>query len=236
MALPNKITPCPIEEAIIEIRFTPKMPHDAIFGVVYQSFKDRFTKVQNLPILQIPEPIRMQDPLLLYKAYYQLSNDNFALNIGPKVLSLSNAKEYIGWAAFSEEIKRCIKEISKLEVIEKVSRSGIRYINFFEGDVFKKINLEIKLGQEQLKSDSVLVRSTLKAGKFINNFRISNNVKLAQKGIPKEGSVIDIDTFLEGQIDIQGFDALIEEAHTEEKKLFFSLLREDFLKQLNPQY
>ena len=33
--LPEKINPCPILEAIVEIRFDSKVPHEAIFGIIY---------------------------------------------------------------------------------------------------------------------------------------------------------------------------------------------------------
>jgi uncharacterized protein (TIGR04255 family) len=35
--MPIKITPCPIVEAIIEIRFTTMLPSEAIFGIIYNA-------------------------------------------------------------------------------------------------------------------------------------------------------------------------------------------------------
>ena len=45
MQIPKKITPCPILEAIVEIRFEPEEPDDAIFGIIYNKFKKRFPKL-----------------------------------------------------------------------------------------------------------------------------------------------------------------------------------------------
>ena len=90
MKLPKLIDPCPIIEAIIEIRFESKLISDAIFGVIYNSVKETFPKTENLPILQIPENIRINDPNLKYNPYYSLLNNNFILQIGPKVVSLIN--------------------------------------------------------------------------------------------------------------------------------------------------
>jgi len=42
--LPVSINPCPIAEAIFEVRFETTYPGDAIFGIIYNPFKDEFPK------------------------------------------------------------------------------------------------------------------------------------------------------------------------------------------------
>ena len=53
-----------------------------------------------------------------------------------------------------------------------------------------------------------------------------------------KGLLIDIDTFVEK--DLADFfeqkKDLIEEGHLEEKRLFYGLLKDNFLKSLNPTY
>ena len=70
MQIPKKITPCPILEAIVEIRFEPEEPDDAIFGIIYNQFKKSFPEIEKLPILQIPDQFRSKDPNLIYKPHY----------------------------------------------------------------------------------------------------------------------------------------------------------------------
>jgi uncharacterized protein (TIGR04255 family) len=67
--LPKKISPCPITEAIVELRFESDIPNDAVFGIVYQDFKTDYPVLEDLPILQLPESIRKQDKALHYKPY-----------------------------------------------------------------------------------------------------------------------------------------------------------------------
>ena len=62
--LPISIDPCPIIEAIFEIRFESSFPGDAIFGIIYNCFKDEYQTVEQLPILQLPAAVRTQDPAL----------------------------------------------------------------------------------------------------------------------------------------------------------------------------
>lgn len=240
MSLPKKISPCPISEAIVEIRFDSPFPPDAIYGVVYNAFKESFPKPENLPILQIPEPIRLQDPVLRFKPYYKLTNSGFIFQIGPKVCTLSSIKEYAGWTAFLAKIKVSFERLFDLEIIDKVTRLGIRYINFFESnDIFDKVNLKILMGSEPFKNEHTIIRTSIKSGKFMSNLQIANKAILNQGGQTQEGSIIDIDVVA---IDIPQEDiknkiiGLVEEGHYEEETLFFSLLEKSFLATLNPEY
>jgi uncharacterized protein (TIGR04255 family) len=69
MKLPKKISPCPIVEAIIEIRFDASLPGDAIFGIIYNMLKDEYTNLEKLPILELPDAIRTTDPNLMYSPH-----------------------------------------------------------------------------------------------------------------------------------------------------------------------
>ncbi len=91
--LPLSINPCPIIEAIFEIRFESSFPGDAIVGIVYNRFKAEFQNVTQLPVLQLPAAIRTQDPNLKFSPHYKIENNNFIIQIGPNVFSLANIKE-----------------------------------------------------------------------------------------------------------------------------------------------
>ncbi|GAI33293.1 unnamed protein product [marine sediment metagenome] len=69
-------------------------------------------------------------------------------------------------------------------------------------------------------------------------FNISNKSEIEQSGNKKLGSIIDIDVYLKenGNTIIDQFDSILKDAHIKEKELFFSLLKEDFLKEFNPEY
>src|SRR3990172_1532349 len=104
--LPKKISPCPIAEATVELRFSAAVLPDAVFGIIYREFtKDFPGKVEKLPILQLPEAIRAVDPKLMYQPHYKLVAGNLTFQIGPRMTSLSNSKEYIGWENFQSKLK-----------------------------------------------------------------------------------------------------------------------------------
>jgi len=238
LQLPAKISPCPIIEAIFECRYEPKVPPDTIFGILYKQFSDFYPKLENLPILQIPQQIRLQDSNLRYQPYYRMSSEQFILSIGPRALSLSNINEYVGWRVFYAEIKKLIEIVKELDIAKKIVRFSLRYINYFNEDILKKTNLVIRMGKQPIEAARTLVRLDIKANDFNNVIQISNDAELRSKDKQLHGSVIDIDTYLE-DIPINLFSdykAMLSNCHLSEKKVFFSLLKRDFLKSLNPVY
>lgn len=240
MKLPKKITPCPIVESVVEIRYNSAIPSEAIFGVVYDSFKEIFpNEPENLPITQLPPQIRNNDPNLLYKPHYKLSDDTFFFQIGPKSISLINKGEYVGWSIFSPKIKECFQKVKEIKIIKDTRRFGLRYINFFEElNIYDKTNFKLLLNEESLTSNKIVLRTSLHKEEFICTLQVSNDSKMEQKDAKKQGSVIDIDVYREedGRSIIEQFDRILEEAHNTEKGLFFSSLKKEFLQNFNPEY
>lgn len=237
--LPKRISPCPIVEAIVEIRFSSEVLPDAIFGIVYQAFKDEFSeKVENLPILQLPQPIRSMDPGLRYQPHYKLSAGNLILQIGPRVISLSNVKDYIGWESFFPRIKEAFSRLEKLKIVKIVEKLGIRYINFFKLDIFDKINLKIVMGDEPLKSLQTTLKTEMQEDSFVNILQIASNAKVTVQNKLMTGSIIDIDTVLTeiGETFFANMENVLKKGHNTEKKLFFNLLKKEYLGTLNPEY
>jgi uncharacterized protein (TIGR04255 family) len=237
--LPKKISPCPIVEAIVELRFSSEVLPDAVFGIIYQAFKDEFSeKVENLPILQLPQPIRSMDPALKYQPYYKLIGGNLILQVGPRVTSLSNVKDYIGWETFSPRIKETFSKLEKLKIIKSVEKLGIRYINFFKLDILDNINLRIVMNDEPLKALQTTLKTEIQEDSFVNILQIANKAKATIQNKAITGSVIDIDTVSTdiGETFFERMENLLEKGHNIEKKLFFSLLKKEFLSTLNPEY
>lgn len=240
MDIPTKITPCPIVEAIAELRFVTNLPDDAVFGVIYNKFHNEFGKPEKLPVLQLPEAIRSQDPNLIYTPHYKFYKGDYILQVGPKVFSLANVKEYAGWDTFSDKIRETFETLSELEIVVRIERFGLRYINLFADiNIYEKSMLQIQLEDKNLSKNDNNLTIVMKTGDFASKLIMVNNAQVKLQ-IPTDkttkGSIIDIDVSLERKIQFENINELIEDAHKEEKKLFFSLLNPDFLKTFNPEY
>jgi len=235
--LPKKINPCPILECVVEFRFESPFPHDAIFGIMYNEFKSEYPNLQELPILQLPEIVRRQDPALRYKPYYKLSSSDkkFLFQVGGRVFSLINLSPYDGWTAFSAKIKDMIERVKKISVVDKYTRAGIRYINGFDFNILEKVNLSISLSKDHLIGLDSTIRMSVPSGEFTSTLQVINNAEVKRADASIKGSLIDIDTYIDNPKD--DMVKIVEQGHLEEKKLFFTLLKNEFVqKELNPEY
>lgn len=239
MNLPKIINPCPIHEAIIEIRFDSTLPPDAVFGVTYNELKDLYQTPERLPILQIPEVVRASDPNLIYQPHYRIKRENFLIQIGPKVLSLGCIEKYTGWDIFFSEALTVFNKIKELNFISAVTRFGIRYINIFEHEIIDHIKLQLTIGGNPLKNKETGIRTVFDDDNFKTILQIGNHLYIERVGKPRVlGSSIDIDVMkMESNIEFfENIESMLNEAHQIEKEKFFGLLTEDFLATLNPVY
>lgn len=238
--LPVIIDPCPIKEAILEIRYSSAYPSDAVFGMFYgkigKLFKD---KPVSLPILQLPEAIRRSDPALKYKAYHQFSKGNHSLNIGPDVLTFSTNEPYSGWKDWSVFFYDILAKSIAAEVMTKIERVGLRYINHFDNNILEKIHCEVNLVGKKLINESTNLRTEALDEDFIKILQIGNSVTMVKGNKSFSGSVIDIDILCnikDSKLFLENYEEVIEKAHNKEKELFFSLLKDSFLEEFNPSY
>lgn len=234
MNLPKSITPCPIIDALVEIRFEAGINSNAVFGVVYNELKEKFEKVETLPILQLPEAVRTEDPKLKYKAYYKISNPEFVVQIGPDVMSISSFPKYVGWERFALTITEILNKVERTPAIKTVRRVGMRYINFFPIDIYPSINLIITKKGADIPLEKAVFKTEIKDGDFSSTLQIANQVSLNKN----MGSIIDIDTSTSQNLELslKNKEKIINQAHTIEKKLFFELLKDEFLQTLQPKY
>ncbi|WP_296618868.1 TIGR04255 family protein [Marivirga sp.] len=234
MTLPKTISPCPILDAIFEIRFTSKIHPSAVFGMIYNVLRTDFPKTENLPILQLPEAVRTNDPNFKFKPHYKISNERFVIQIGPDVLTISSFPEYSGWEEFSKQIFDILNRVNNVGVIESVTRIGIRYINFFAHDIFNDIELKVSIGNDDIAYKNTIIRTEIEHESYKSSLQVANNANHDNR----LGSIIDIDTFTTSNL-LEFFknkDKIISEGHLKEKELFFSLLKDEFLNSLNPIY
>ena len=106
--IPIKVDFPPLLESIFELRFEPICKPDLVFSLLYSGLKDHFPTVDSLPIFQVPEQIRLNDPNLKYQPYYRLrhkDNENFVIQIGPQVVAFSINPQNYKWNTFSSYAK-----------------------------------------------------------------------------------------------------------------------------------
>jgi uncharacterized protein (TIGR04255 family) len=135
-----------------------------------------------------------------------------------------------------EKISSVLNHLNDSKIVSKVTRFGIRYISFFSLDIFKEINFGLTLSGDEFETEQLVLRSLLKREEFFVNLQVANKTFVSD--FTEIGSIIDIDTFIENENltipDIKS--SFLERSHFEQKKLFFGILKKEFLVSLNPEY
>jgi uncharacterized protein (TIGR04255 family) len=241
---PKKLNKCPLVEAIFEIRFNTLIPEDAVFGIVYQSLGKIINKnvPVALPIVNLPSEIRRQDPNLKFQPHYQINLNNWTISVGPKTLLFSNRSPYVGWEEYKRFIINALDLIATSGVINQVIRTGLRYINVFEGYLFKNTKLKLEITDGELVAEETTIHTSLKSndGYYIN-LQLNNNVNIRiNNQSPKRASLIDLDVSKEQVLNLDTFkhsiDAVLEDSHNIERDRFFNLLTDEFLRLLEPEW
>jgi uncharacterized protein (TIGR04255 family) len=239
MNIPKKIEICPIIDSVVELRFISSIFPNAVFGLVLKALQPQYPKVEKLPILQLPEQLRDADPNFKYKAHYKItSDDGYSVQIGPDVIVIGAPIPYQGWDEFSKNIYFVIGEVLNAGVINIVTRLGLRFINFFERNIFNSINVNLSINDKPIYPRNTLLRTEIIEGDFHNTLQIANNATRIVNNQQVIGSIIDIDSFKSYEdIHFQSiYRPEIELAHKTEKEIFFKLLAKDFLETLKPIY
>lgn len=238
--LPAKIDPCPIVEAILEIRFVTSESWATLPGLLFTRIRERYPEQKNLPLAQIPEEMRRREPAFTYQPLIQfLSHGDFLIQFGPRVISLvAKSKDYPGWRAFQKEMTWLVSELQKTGFVSEGERLGVRYINFFTFDVFEKLVLEVSAGEKRLTKGERSITTVLTRAPLTSRLLVSNSAIVDSGDGARVGSILDVDVWL-GPVDFDLFQnavAKFGEAHEFEKQIFFGLLKPDFLATLNPIY
>lgn len=237
--LPVSIEPCPIVEAIFETRFVSRQPWENLPGLLYAQIKGRYSEQKNLPLLQMPEDIRRQQPELKHQPLIQFFGKDFLIQIGPRMVGLvTKPHAYPGWKSIHEELAWLLERLNAAEIIEEAERLSVRYVDFIEGNIFHKMNLNLQVAGQAVKDAHTDVTTIMRQGPLTIRLAASNGAIVGTGDSAKSGSVLDVDAWF-GALDVELFENGLKrfgEAHGAIKSLFFGLMKEEFLNSLNPQY
>ena len=240
--MPSSLKHDTILEALFELRFEPQPPNEAVFGVIYPIVVSKFPGLKHipLPVLQLPDIVRNNDIQFKYQPLNRLQGEALSISIGPRVFSFSILKPYIGWSKWKPYILDILSKLSDGGVIKSIERTGLRYLNFIERDVFPLINVGVTIIDSTVQPLSTNVRTEISEGEYTKALQLANNASTNEKGQKKNGSLIDIDIVRNKKITNYDFkinlETILDKSHAIAKQLFFDILKQDFLNELEPAY
>ena len=244
--LPKRLEHVPIIEAIAEVRVAEGKPAAAelLVGALFQSFENRFSTPQRLPLADVPLPVRQSDISLRYAPTYRLLGNGEGLMIGDRSISVSVAPPYPGWNSFRETVRDVWSKAAKLSYIGRPERISVKYVNLLEyelgSDHVQHTKLVLKLGELVLTNQPTTFRTEVREGQIVEVIQVVTQATASRPGtVARHGLVVDIDVIWDGPIDTldPSFSLdLLDQVHEREKRRFFSMLSSETLKSLGPEY
>lgn len=236
--LPIRISPCPILEAILEIRFVTGEDWALLPGLLYTHIKERYPKSEKLPIAEVPEEFLRTDPGMIHAPRIRFPGKGFAIQFGPRVISLMTVGEYPGWSAIKEELDWLLEKLAAAAFIHEGERLGMRYIDFFEHDIFSRLELDIRSGGEPVADVEMSFATVFRREQMTARLVLQNGGMAVRDNQMVAGSILDLDVWLgPSDFEISGDVAgRFEDAHRCNKEIFFGLLKTEFLDSLAPIY
>lgn len=234
--IPKSLNNIPVVDAIIEVRFTAEVDANAVFGLIYSKIQNLFPgTIQSLPVSQMPMALVENDVNLKFRPHFRIDGENCALQIGPHMISIVSTIPYIGWEKMYSTFSDIVDE--SISLLGKINRLGLRYVNFFDGDVSDKVNIQFNIADNDCK-DYLIQAELEKSGLSCRLQYTANATYNRPNGENATGTVLDIDTSKVFTDSCTKEDVLevLEKAHVEEKKLFFSILKDDFINSLDPDF
>lgn len=241
---PRYLTRDPIVEATAEIRFTPvsESSYSYLFSALVKELKSELPNVELLqPFGVIPEAVIRQDSSYAFAPRNRISNDEYNVNIGERVINVGCHKPYPGWDNFRPVIERVIGCVAGEGAIKDVVRQSIKYVNVLPTrqnlTPLQLVRLSAKLADFDLVDHITKLRTEIQDREHLNIIEVAGGkveFKLTREVV--EGAILQIDCIRE-KIDNDFWGKameLFDDSHDVEKSIFFSVITDETLEACEP--
>lgn len=244
--LPKVLEYEPLVDAVFEVRMggNPQLA-DLLPGALFGQLNPK-PNVQRLPAAEIPQPIREQDPNLVFTPIIRLDLGEFMISLGARNIAIACKMPYPKWPRFKSKILDLVDKIAKIGIAGPVERYSVKYVNIIPASTLAaqiaKINMAVRVGDVEAKDDHLSVQVHSKEG---DTLHIMSVVTGAQGKMPDSktvfGAVVDIDSIRTSHFsDFGAFAAKlepeVESLRQANKTKFFSCLTEATINEMGPKY
>ncbi|MBL0687557.1 MAG: TIGR04255 family protein [Sulfurospirillum sp.] len=187
-----------VVECIFNIHFESSSVAENYIAIIGQV--DEFEQITKLPLCQIPDSIRKNDPNLKMEPLYEITsskNSNYKVMLGDNVIGIVMNSPYTSWTdSFFPQLKKLFIQIFESKKITRITRMGLRYIDFIENkNIFETGKIKININDISTNNKKIFLRVEGSSGKIQYNKIVANNEKYQNSN--NKGSIIDIVTSVE---------------------------------------
>lgn len=244
--LPVRLNQEPLVDVVFEVRFSSNFDaSEVVPGYLFTKLEGE-AKTERLPASDIPKQIRDQDQKLRFSPIVRLAWGRYFVSVGERVLTVSCRIPYPGWSEFRSTIHYVLDLVKDLGAIKEVYRYSLKYVDLLEssdlGEQISKINLSLNLGGHELDKDYFNLRMDVPEDNFLHLVSVYPQAQVSfEDGATKHGIIVDVDSLKEcgAQPALEWFDSLAAELdllHSANKRMFFKLVNDEALEDLEPIY
>ncbi len=219
-----------IVECVFDIQFESVSVAESYIATIAKV--DGFEQITKLPLHQVPDSIRKNDPNLKMQPLYEItstSNSDYKVMLGDNVIGIAIKSSYTSWTtSFFPQLKKLFTEIFNTKKINNINRMGLRYVDFLENEnIFETGKIKVNINDSGTKKMFLRVEDSLNGVMY--NKVITNNVKYQNLG--NDGSIIDIVTSIENySIENDNYNDIfkkIDELHIINKNKFKEVISDE---------
>ena len=243
---PRKLRKDSIIESIFEVRFKSVVSGvaDLFPGILYPILKGHYEKVEALPAGEIPRAIRDQMPNSAYQGIRRLVGKGTNLDIAEQAIAVHVLKPYWGWDRFKPLIFEVISAINETKLVDEVERISLRYQNILttqeNPNDTSGLELQIAVADYKLRDGGFRLRAEVEHRECTSVIQVAGSaqavVTIDGEKTATEGLLLDIDTIKFGPFPMfwTEYQQIVESVHDAEKEVFFSLLKDETINQMEP--
>ena len=249
--IPIRLRENPIVDCVIEMRFsaTTESAGDVLPGILFQKFGKQFPKIERTHTADLPRPIRMSDPNLRALPVVLLEGEGARVGVGDTGLQLVFRRPYPGWSVVQALAQSVFGHALESGVITSGERLSICYKNLIsqredEYDL-SPLEIDFRIGRNlKPRGPGTNLRTEFELEGTVSIVQIQSGVRIAASALgfkPEpdsfSGLLVSVDTILAGSFNSQSeLNERLRKIHDIEKSIFFSVVTEDTVKRLGPEW
>lgn len=243
-SLPHSLRKAPLVETIFEFRFsgTKEPLAEILVGLLYSGLPQDETKLEPLPLANVPREFREKDKNLRYLASHRLDYANNHISVGDHVLAFSQTIPYGGWAQFESHVKDMLRESLKTKLIQTIERYSLKAVNIIpakEGAQLSLLNANFEIGGSSAPERGFRFRTELVSEHLTTILEIITGANATlPDGQIRSGLLVQLDALRQSEVEeIRTHpDACLRQLHDNLKSTFFGLLTESSIHAFEPAW
>lgn len=241
---PTRLRKPTLVEMIFELRFEPggEAVGSLLPGLLFAKLGSSYSGSRALPVASLPPELRASDPDLRFQAHFRLEGDRRAIYIGDRVAGVTQVARYSGWNDFQPRILELLDVLKTVRSVHNVKRFSIKAVNIIPqqgNSQLGALRLNVSLADEPVSDKGFSLRLEKNDSAFMRIIEIRPHTTLTHPVAGnREGLLLSLDVIRSTNAKRlwPNADREIESVHQEVRELFFSMLTDETLASLGPDY